>query len=141
MALQVVLGLLLLIPAREGGPAGAAAAWHPRAPLGFSEANGETTDAQEHLLQPEYLGSSGFVLLPCFHGRLQPEATSRLTTPAAVALPFHLFPHHMDEMCFEFPVEALGFRMNRLSMIPELPLLCSVRQRTWSLFRPGDTIH
>ena len=56
MALQMVLGLLLLIPAREGGPAGAAAAWHPQAPLGLSEANGETTDAQEHLLQPEYLG-------------------------------------------------------------------------------------
>lgn len=54
-------------------------------------------------------GFSGFILLPCFHGRLQPEATSRLTTPAAAtALPFRLFPHHMNEMCFEFPVEAPG---------------------------------
>lgn len=54
--MQVVLGLLLLIPAREGGPAGAAATWHPWAALGLSEANGETTDAQERLLQPEHLG-------------------------------------------------------------------------------------
>lgn len=54
--MQVVLGLLLLIPAREEGPEGVAAAWHPQAALGLSEASGETTDAQEHLLQPEYLG-------------------------------------------------------------------------------------
>lgn len=37
-------------------PAGVPAAWHPQAPLGLSEASGETTDVQEHLLQPEYLG-------------------------------------------------------------------------------------
>lgn len=72
-----------------------------------------------------------FVLLPCFHVKLQPEATSRLTTSTAVtALPFHLFPHYMHEMCFEFPVEALGFRMNRLSTIPELPFLRRVWQKT-----------
>ena len=76
-------------------------------------------------------GSSGFVLLPCFHVKLQPEATRRLTTSTVVtALPFHLFPHYMNEMCFEFPVEALGFRMNRLSTVPELPFLCRVWQRT-----------
>lgn len=75
-------------------PRRCAALWHPLVPWGLSEANGETTDVHEDLLQPKFLRFSFWLCPPnLFSPEIIAKATGRQTTSAAVTtLPFHFFP-------------------------------------------------